>query len=521
MSRGSRRTTHDENVPPMQEASHSAKGAHLHAAKDATVANPLQIGFSSIVRIEAPTALGTFAHIAAVIAQMGGRIGAVDVSRVGTKRAIRDISVDVSDENHLYALVDAIAKIEGVRVIHTTDRTFLAHIGGKIEVNPKIPVTNREILSRVYTPGVARVSLAIAEDPSKAYSLTVKRNMVAIVSDGTAVLGLGDVGPYAALPVMEGKAMLFKQLAGVDAFPICLSTTDPDAIIATVINIAPVFGGINLEDIASPRCFEIERRLAAELDIPVMHDDQHGTAIVILAALLNALKVVGKKIEDVRIVINGIGAAGSACARILLSAGAGDVIGVDRNGALVAGTGYPGNEMWQWVAEHSNKERRVGALSDVLHGADVFIGLSRPNILSVDDLKRMGKDPIVFAMANPLPEIAPDVAEPYVAVMGTGRSDYPNQINNLLAFPGVFRGALDARARCINEPMKLAAAHAIASVIAPDELSSEYVIPSVFDARVVEAVSKAVVSAAFESGVARKSPSGEDADVVPRAKLGE
>jgi len=515
------RTTHVESVLSVQEASHSAEGAHLHAAKDVTVASPLKIGFSAIVRIEAPTAIGTFAHIASAIAEMGGRIGAVDVSRVGTKRAIRDISIDVSDEEHLNAVVAAIAKIDGVRIIHVTDRTFLAHLGGKIEVNPKIPVTNREILSRVYTPGVARVSLALAEDPSKAYSLTIKRNMVAIVSDGTAVLGLGNVGPYAALPVMEGKAMLFKQFAGVDAFPICLNTTDPDAIVATVMNISPAFGGINLEDIASPRCFEIERRLAESLDIPVMHDDQHGTAIVILAAMLNALKVVGKKIGDVRIVINGIGAAGSACARILLSAGAGDVIGVDRNGALVAGTGYPGNEMWQWVAEHSNKERRSGPLSKAIEGADVFIGLSKPNILSVDDLKRMAKNPIVFAMANPLPEIAPDLAEPYVAVMGTGRSDYPNQINNLLAFPGMFRGALDARARCINEPMKLAAAHAIASVIAPDELSSEYVIPSVFDARVVEAVSKAVVSAAFESGVARKTPSGEDIDVVPERSSGK
>ena len=480
------------------------------------MASNLKIGFSSIVRIEAPTTIGTFAHIASAIAEAGGRIGAVDVSRVGMKRAIRDISIDVADEDHLHKVVEAISRIDGVRVMHLTDRTFLAHLGGKIEINPKIPVTNREILSRVYTPGVARVSLALAEDPSKAYSLTVKRNMVAIVSDGTAVLGLGDVGPYAALPVMEGKAMLFKQFAGVDAFPICLSTTDPDEIVKTVINISPVFGGINLEDISSPRCFEIERRLSEALEMPVMHDDQHGTAIVILAALINALKVVHKKIEDVRIVINGIGAAGSACAKILISAGAGDVIGVDRNGALVAGRDYSGNAMQQWVAEHSNKQRRSGPLSEVLKGADVFIGLSMPNIVSVEDLQRMAKDPIVFAMANPLPEIAPDIAEPYVAVMGTGRSDYPNQINNLLAFPGVFRGALDARARCINEPMKLAAAHAIASVIAPDELSSEYIIPSVFDTRVVEAVSKAVVNAAFDSGVARKAPSGEEIEAEER-----
>jgi len=478
------------------------------------VATPLKIGFSSIVRIEAPTVIGTFAHIAAIIADTGARIGAVDVTRVGTKRVIRDISMDVSDEHHLAEVVAAIGRIDGVRVIHVTDRTFLAHIGGKIEVNPKIPVTNREILSQVYTPGVARVSLAIAEDPAKAYTLTVKRNMVAVVSDGTAVLGLGNVGPYAALPVMEGKAMLFKQFAGVDAFPICLSITDPQKIVDTVISIAPAFGGINLEDIASPRCFEIERKLIEALDIPVMHDDQHGTAIVILAALYNALTLVRKKLSDVCVVINGIGAAGSACAHILISAGAGDVIGVERDGALVAGKNYSGNEMWQWVAEHGNKSKRTGPLGKVLGGADVFIGLSRPNVLTVDDIKRMARDPIVFAMANPLPEIAPDIAEPYVAVMGTGRSDYPNQINNLLAFPGVFRGALDARASRINEAMKLAAAHAIAGVIAPEELSSEYVIPSVFDARVVEAVSKAVASAAYETGVARR-PMPEGESVVP------
>ena len=478
------------------------------------MATPLKIGFSSIVRIEAPTVIGTFAHIAAAIANTGARIGAVDVSRVGTKRVIRDISIDISDEEHLAAVVAAIAHIDGVRIIHVTDRTFLAHIGGKIEINPKIPVTNREILSRVYTPGVARVSLAIAEDPAKAYALTVKRNMVAVVSDGTAVLGLGNVGPYAALPVMEGKAMLFKQFAGVDAFPICLNITDPQKIVDTVIGIAPVFGGINLEDIASPRCFEIERKLIEALDIPVMHDDQHGTAIVILAALYNALKLVRKDLSDVCVVINGIGAAGSACAHILISAGAGDVIGVERDGALVGGKDCAGNEMWQWVAEHGNTSKRSGPLAKVLEGADVFIGLSRPNVLTVEDIKRMTRDPIVFAMANPLPEIAPDIAEPYVAVMGTGRSDYPNQINNLLAFPGVFRGALDARARRINEAMKLAAAHAIASVIAPEELSSEYVVPSVFDARVVEAVSKAVASAAYETGVARR-PTPEGEEVVP------
>jgi len=470
----------------------------------------MRIGFSSIVRIEQITALGTFAHVAQAIAETGGRIGAVDVNRVGKKTVLRDISIDVQDDDHLLAVVAALREVDGVRVINVSDRTFLAHLGGKIEVVPRMPVNNREILSRVYTPGVARVSLAIAADPSKAYALTVKRNMVAIVTDGTAVLGLGDVGPYAALPVMEGKAMLFKSFAGVDAFPICLDTKIVDEIVDTVVRIAPVFGGVNLEDISSPRCFEIERRLDELLDIPVMHDDQHGTAIVILAALLNALKVVGKKMSRTRIVVNGIGAAGGACAKILVSAGAADVIGVDRDGALVAGRSYPDNEMWQWLADNGNKDRREGPLSAVLPGADVFIGLSRPDVLTVADLKTMAKDPIVFAMANPLPEISPEIAEPYVAVMATGRSDYPNQVNNLLSFPGVFRGALDARARRINEPMKLAAANAIAAVIGADELSSEYIVPSVFDTRVVEAVAKAVAAAAFESGVARKTVTHDD-----------
>jgi len=473
------------------------------------LADRLKIGFSAIVRLEAPTTLGTFAKVASAIAELGGRIGAVDVHRVSTKRVIRDVSIDVGGEEQLDTIVAELSKIEGVRVVNVSDRTFLAHLGGKIEVIPRMPVNNREILSRVYTPGVARVSLAIADDPEKAASLTIKRNTVAIVTDGTAVLGLGDVGPYAALPVMEGKAMLFKTFAGVDSFPICLDTKDVAAIVETVVRIAPVFGGINLEDISSPRCYDIEDRLIERLDMPVMHDDQHGTAIVILAALLNALKIVGKKLAEAHIVVNGIGAAGAACVRILLSAGAVDVIGVDRDGALVRGRSYPNNRMWQWIADHANPRRTDGPLATALEGADVFIGVSVPNILKLEDLTRMAPQPIVFAMANPLPEISPELAESHVAVMATGRSDYPNQVNNLLAFPGVFRGALDARARCINEPMKLAAAHAIAGVIADDELSSEYIVPSVFDPRVVDAVSKAVVAAAVESKVARKSD-GDD-----------
>jgi malate dehydrogenase (oxaloacetate-decarboxylating) len=464
----------------------------------------LQIGFSAVVRIEATTQIGTFAKVAEAIAQTGGRIGAVDVHRVSRKSAIRDITIDVADESHLQRILDALKVIEGIRIVNVSDQTFLAHLGGKIEVVPRIPVNNRDALSRVYTPGVARVCLAIAADPAKAYTLTVKKNMVAIVTDGTAVLGLGDIGPTAAMPVMEGKAMLFKEFGGVDAFPICLDTKDVDEIVETVVRIAPAFGGINLEDIASPRCFEVERRLIELLDIPVMHDDQHGTAIVLLAALVNSLKLVGKRLEDVTVVILGVGAAGGACARLLLSAGAGDVIGVDREGALVRGRTYA-NPMWQWVADNGNKHAKSGSLADALLGADVFVGVSAPNALSSDAVKGMAKDPIVFAMANPVPEIAPEIAEPLVAVMATGRSDYPNQVNNLLAFPGLFRGALDARASRMNDAMYLAAANAIAGVIGEDELSTEYVIPSVFDKRVTAAVSEAVFDAAVETGVARRT----------------
>ncbi|MDE2572973.1 MAG: NADP-dependent malic enzyme, partial [bacterium] len=358
-------------------------------------------------------------------------------------------------------------------------------------------------LSTVYTPGVARVSMAIAADPSKAFQLTIKRNMVAVVSDGTAVLGLGDIGPLGALPVMEGKAMLFKQFAGIDAFPICLDTKNVDEIVETVVRIAPVFGGINLEDISAPRCFEVERRLIERLDIPVMHDDQHGTAVTILAALISAAKVVAKPLETLKVVVVGSGSAGTASIKMLLAAGVADVIAVDKPGALARGANYD-NSHWTWLAENTNKANVKGTLHEALRGADVFIGVSAPGILKPEDIKGMARDPIVFAMANPTPEIMPDLAAPHVAVMGTGRSDYPNQINNLLAFPGIFRGALDCRASRINEEMKLAAAHAIADVVG-EERSADYIIPSVFDTRVVDAVSKAVVTAAVESGVARRA----------------
>jgi malate dehydrogenase (oxaloacetate-decarboxylating) len=431
---------------------------------------------------------------------------------VAKGRVIRDVTIGVASDAIANDVRKAVEAIDGARVIFANDSTFLAHVGGKLRIDPKVAIKNRQDLSTVYTPGVARVSMAIAADPSKAFQLTIKRNTVAVVTDGTAVLGLGDIGPLGALPVMEGKAMLFKQFADIDAFPICLDTKDIDEIVETVVRISPVFGGINLEDISAPRCFEVEERLIEALEIPVMHDDQHGTAVVIMAALINAARVVGKRLEDLQVVVSGSGAAGTATIKMLLGAGVRDVIPVDRSGALNRTDRYE-NPHWRWLAEHCNRENRRGSLRDVLEGVDVFIGVSAPGILQPEHIARMGRDPIVFAMANPTPEIMPDVAAPYAAVIATGRSDFPNQVNNLLAFPGIFRGALDVRARRITENMKLAAAYAIAGIVTPDELSPEYVIPSVFDTRVVDAVAKAVAGAAIEDGVARRIPTkdqGED-----------
>ncbi|MDO3410026.1 NADP-dependent malic enzyme [Saccharibacillus sp. CPCC 101409] len=378
------------------------------------------------------------------------------------------------------------------------------HQGGKLETLLKNPIRNKEDLARVYTPGVARVCEEIARNQGKAYELTTKKNTIAVVSDGTAVLGLGDIGPEAAMPVMEGKAALFKQFAGVDAVPICLDTKDTEEIIAVVKALAPTFGGINLEDISSPRCFEIEARLRAELDIPVFHDDQHGTAIVVLAGLLNALKVCGKSIEEVKIVVNGMGAAGLSVSKMLLKAGAVNLIGVDRHGALTRAEVY-GNEHWNDFARVSNPYLEEGTLSDVIAEADVFVGVSAPNVLTQGDVRGMAQDPIVFAMANPVPEIDPALAAPYVRVMATGRSDFPNQINNVLCFPGIFRGALDCGATDINEEMKLAAAEAISSVIDPADLNENYIVPDVFDPLVVERVRAAVAEAAARSGAARSA----------------
>lgn len=464
------------------------------------------------MRVEMPNSPGAFNALAAAIGDAGGVIAAVDMRSVTKSNVVRDVTVNVSSDVIGKAVREAVEGLEGMTVISVSDSTFLAHLGGKIQVEPKIPVKTRQDLSTVYTPGVARVSMAIAADPSKAFNLTIKRNSVAVVSDGTAVLGLGDIGPLGALPVMEGKAMLFKQFANIDAFPICLDTKDVDEIVETVVRIAPVFGGINLEDIAAPRCFEVERRLIEALDIPVMHDDQHGTAVVILAALINAAKVVGKELGELQIVVAGSGAAGTATIKMLLEAGVRDVIPVDRAGAINRNERYE-NSHWRWLAENTNRENRRGTLAEVLKGVDVFIGVSAPGILQPEDISRMARDPIVFAMANPTPEIMPDVAAPYVGVIATGRSDFPNQVNNLLAFPGIFRGALDARASRITEKMKLAAAHAIASIVGEEERSPEYIIPSVFDVRVVEAVAKAVAAAAVDEGVARRQfvlSEGED-----------
>jgi malate dehydrogenase (oxaloacetate-decarboxylating) len=467
--------------------------------------NRTMSGKSMILRLEMDTRQLKFGQIALIINEAGGDIVAIDVIRTNQDVTVRDITVTVTDSQHMDIVIEALKSMTGVKLVNVSDRTFLLHLGGKIEIQPKVAIQNRDDLSRVYTPDVARVCMAIFADPNKAYSLTIKRNTVAVITDGSAVLGLGNIGPYAAMPVMEGKAMLFKQFADVNAFPICLDTQDTEEIIRIVKAIAPVFGGINLEDISSPRCFEIEQRLREELDVPVFHDDQHGTAVVLYAGLINALKIVGKQIADVKIVVCGIGAAGIACSKILLSAGAVRVIGYDRDGALTRDKQYS-NPMWQWYAEHTNPHRETGSLSDILRGADVFIGVSAGGILQRGDVLGMASDPIIFAMANPTPEIDPAEIEDIAAVVATGRSDYPNQINNVLCFPGIFRGALECRASTINEEMKLAAAEAIASVITDEERNKSYIIPSVFNQKIVEMIKERVIKAAIRTSVARRIP---------------
>jgi malate dehydrogenase (oxaloacetate-decarboxylating) len=459
------------------------------------------------IRVRLADTPGLLGRLTGAITDAGGVIGGVDLVEVDGSLALRDIVVDGWGSEHWQELVAATEAIDGVEVIDTIDRTFLVHAGGKIEQQNKHPLKTRDDLSMAYTPGVARVSLAIAEDPDRAFQYTIKRNTVAVVSDGTAVLGLGDIGPRAAMPVMEGKCCLFKEFAGVDAFPICLDTTDTEEIIDTVTRIAPGFGGINLEDISAPRCFEIEERLQRALDIPIFHDDQHGTAVVVLAALLNSAKLTGRRMEDISVLIIGLGAAGIAVAKILLAAGVPQIIGADSRGAVhVKREDYLDgsmNSVKRWFAESTNPDCRSGAPADVIDGTDLLIGVSGARALPAEALARMNDDAMVFAMANPNPEVNPEEAAPYVRIMATGRSDYPNQINNVLCFPGVFRGALDVRAPAITEPMKMAAARAIAAIVADEELREDYIIPSVFNRDVAPAVAEAVAEEARATGDAR------------------
>lgn len=452
-------------------------------------------GYAITVRVEAPGSSGATNGLAAAVGRAGGELTALDVVESGSDKLVVDLTCDAVDAEHAAKINTALTDLAGVRVRKVSDRTFLLHLGGKLEVNPKVPMKHRDDLSRAYTPGVARVCKAIAENPEDLRRLTVKRNTVAVVTDGSAVLGLGNIGAGAAVPVMEGKAALFKQFAGVDAWPLCLDTQETDEIVRTVRHIAPVYGGINLEDIAAPRCFEIERRLRAELDIPVFHDDQHGTAIVVLAALANALRVVDKKLTDIRVVISGAGAAGYAIISLLHAQGASDIVACDRRGALHQDR--DGLDVTKrWIADNTNPRGRTGTLPEVLTDADVFIGVSGPDVLTGDDIAGMATGAIVFALANPDPEVDPVEAGEHAAVLATGRSDYPNQINNVLAFPGFFRGMLDAGAHEITDEVMLAAAHAIADTVAAAELNSSYIVPSVFDPEVATLVASRVREAA-------------------------
>jgi len=460
--------------------------------------------YSLRLRIEMERGPGSLGRVATAIGATGGAIGSIEVIEAGQANAVRDVIVDCTGPDAAADIVQALEALGNVKLLEVTDRTLELHKGGKLFTGLAAELKTRDDLSMAYTPGVARVCSAIAEDPSKAFEYTIKHNTVAVVTDGSAVLGLGDIGPEAAMPVMEGKAALFKAFGGVDAFPICLDTKDPDEIVDIVKAIAPGFGGINLEDISSPRCFEIEERLVNELDIPVFHDDQHGTAIVVLAALINACRLTGRRIEDLNATMVGAGAAGIAVAKILMNAGIKSIVACDRGGAIHSGRDGLNSEK-QWLADHTNAEGRQGSLVDVLEGADLFIGLSGPGVIQASDLARMNNDPFVFAMANPTPEVKPEDAAEYVSVLATGRSDYPNQINNVLAFPGIFRGAFDVRAPKITEEMKMAAAEGIASVVSDEELRPDYIIPSVFNDDVCPAVARAVAEEAQREGI---TPSG-------------
>jgi malate dehydrogenase (oxaloacetate-decarboxylating) len=459
-------------------------------------------GYSITVRLRYPNLPGYLGHITTKIGEANGLIGAIDVVDSEGAKIVRDFTVSAVNVAHGEHIVAAVREIADMEVLSVSDLVFLMHLGGKLEVRSRVPVKTRADLSIAYTPGVARICQAIHDSPNSSFDLTIRRNAVAVVSDGSAVLGLGNLGPYAAMPVMEGKAILFKEFGGVDAFPICLDTQDVEEIIRIVRALSPTFGGVNLEDISAPRCVEIEERLAAELDIPVFHDDQHGTAIVVLAALTNAAKVVGKRCPEMHVTVNGAGAAGVAVVKLLSAVGVRRMVVCDSRGIIHADRSDL-NPLKRWVADNTNDERRTGRLSDAIVGADAFIGVSGPNVLTAADVQRMAPNAIVFALANPDPEIAPEEASPYARIVATGRSDYPNQINNVLCFPGLFRGLLDVRARVVTEAMKLAAASAIAGAIPDSELRPDYIVPSVFDRRVAQSVAEAVAKTAIEQGHAR------------------
>ncbi|MGC8480812.1 MAG: NAD-dependent malic enzyme [Acidimicrobiales bacterium] len=460
------------------------------------------VSYSVVLRVELSHRPGTLGRLTTAIGEIGGNILGLDIVEATGDVIVRDVTVLAGDVDHAAAIRAAAESVEGVHVRSAMDRTFRLHLGGKIEVRGKNPILNRDDLSMAYTPGVARVSSEIAARPVQAHKYTIKSNTVAVVSTGSAVLGLGNIGPYGAIPVMEGKAQLFKEFAGIDAFPICLRTTSVQETIETVERLEPVFGGINLEDIAAPDCFEIEDALKASLDIPVFHDDQHGTAVVVLAALGNAIKVVDKRIDELSVVIAGAGAAGVAIAKILHNAGVPNIMVSDRKGLIFDGREeFSGAKLW--LAEHTNPDKKMGSVPEAMVGADVFVGVSGPGIAGREDVEQMAKNPIVFGLANPTPEIMPEEIEGIAAVVATGRSDYANQINNVLCFPGIFRGALDAGAMAITESMKLAAANAIANAVGEDELSPNYIVPSVFNKSVVTSVAEAVADAARRDGVIR------------------
>lgn len=460
--------------------------------------------YSITLRLEIENRIGMFSRITSAISEVGGDLGSIDIVRVEQGKIIRDVTVNARDEAHEREIVNSVKRIDGIRVLRVMDRTYSAHEGGKIEIHNKVPVRNRDDLSKVYTPGVARICRDIQKHKDHAYRYTIKGNLIAVVTDGTAVLGLGDIGPEAALPVMEGKAMIFKEFAGIDSFPIALRTKDTEEIIQTIKNISPVFGGINLEDISAPRCFEIESRLRKELNIPVIHDDQHGTAVVVLSALINVGRLFKKDIRRFKVVVVGSGAAGTATAKMLISYGIKDVTVCDRYGAIYPERKRGMNPYKRQLARITNPSKIKGNISEAMKGANVLIGLSAPNIIAPEDIKGMARDPVLFTLANPEPEIPPEEALPLVRVLATGRSDYPNQINNMLSFPGIFRGLLDVRATGVNEEIKFAAARAIAYTLKDEDLHEDYIIPSGFDRRVVTAVAHEVAEVAKQTGLQRR-----------------